>query len=40
MVRGMQVWTSQNVPVCIYVPGAGGKPLVGKKKDYGQMGLG
>jgi hypothetical protein len=39
VARGMQVWTSESVPVCIFVPGVRGEPLVGKKKDNRQIEL-
>ena len=40
MVRGMQVLTSESGPVCIYLAGAEGQPLVGKKQDNRLIGLG
>jgi hypothetical protein len=42
IARGMQVWTSEKAPVCIYVPGGadGQEPLVRKRRDNRQIGLG
>lgn len=40
MARGMQVWTSEKAPVCIYVSGgAEEEPLIRKRRDNRQIGL-